>query len=49
MPVIFIAAYVFVAASIAISTPQYAIIGIGSITLFVLIYFFTRGMKKQTT
>jgi basic amino acid/polyamine antiporter, APA family len=49
MPVIFIAAYIFVAASIAISTPQYAIIGIGSIVLFMLIYFFTRGMKKQTT
>jgi len=49
MPVIFIAAYIFVAASIAISTPQYAIIGIGSITLFVLIYFISRGMKKQPT
>jgi APA family basic amino acid/polyamine antiporter len=49
MPVIFIAAYVFVAASIAISTPRYAIIGIGSIVLFMLIYFFTRGMKKQNT
>jgi hypothetical protein len=47
MPVIFIAAYVFVAASIAISTPQYAIIGIGSITLFMLIYFFTRGIKNK--
>jgi APA family basic amino acid/polyamine antiporter len=47
MPVIFIAAYIFVAASIAINTPQYAIIGIGSIILFMLIYFFTRGMKKQ--
>ncbi|HET9434462.1 MAG TPA: APC family permease, partial [Chitinophagaceae bacterium] len=49
MPVIFIAAYIFVAASIAISTPRYAIIGIGSIALFMLIYFFTRGMKKQNT
>jgi len=49
MPVIFIAAYIFVAASIAINTPQYAMIGIGSIILFMLIYFFTRGMKKQIT
>jgi len=49
MPIIFIAAYIFVAASIAISTPKYAMIGIGSIVLFMLIYFFTRGMKKQTT
>ena len=49
MPVIFIAAYVFVAASIAINTPQYAMIGIGSIILFMLIYFISRGMKKQNT
>ena len=49
LPVIFIAAYIFVATSIAINTPQYAMIGIGSIILFMLIYFFTRGMKKQTT
>src|SRR5215204_4168482 len=49
MPIIFIAAYIFVAASIAINTPQYAMIGIGSIILFMLIYFFTRGMKKQNT
>jgi len=49
MPVIFIAAYIFVAASIAINTPQYAMIGIGSIILFMLIYFITRGMKKQNT
>ena len=49
MPVVFIAAYVFVAASIAINTPQYAMIGIGSILLFMLIYFITRGTKKQKT
>jgi APA family basic amino acid/polyamine antiporter len=49
LPVIFIAAYIFVAANIAISTPKYAIIGIGAITLFMFIYFITRGMKKQIT
>lgn len=46
MPVVFIAAYIFVAASIAINTPQYAAIGIGSIALFMLIYFVTRSKRK---
>jgi APA family basic amino acid/polyamine antiporter len=46
MPVIFIAAYVFVAASIAINTPQFALIGIGSITMFMLIYFVTKSKRK---
>lgn len=47
MPVIFIAAYIFVAANIAISTPKYALIGIGSLALFMLIYFISRVIKKQ--
>jgi basic amino acid/polyamine antiporter, APA family len=47
MPVIFIAAYIFVAANIAISTPKYALIGIGSLALFMLIYFVSRIIKKQ--
>lgn len=46
MPLVFIAAYIFVAASIAISTPRFAIIGIGAIAAFMVIYFFTRGIKK---
>jgi APA family basic amino acid/polyamine antiporter len=47
LPLIFIAAYIFVAANIAISTPKYAVIGIGSIILFMLIYFISQRMKKQ--
>ena len=47
MPLIFIAAYIFVAISISINTPRYALIGIGAIAGFMIIYFLTRGMKKQ--
>jgi APA family basic amino acid/polyamine antiporter len=46
MPLIFIAAYIFVATNIAINTPQYALIGIGSLVLFILIYFISRSLKK---
>ena len=49
MPLIFIAAYIFVAISISINTPRYALIGIGSIAAFMIIYFLTRGLKKQKT
>jgi APA family basic amino acid/polyamine antiporter len=49
MPLIFIAAYIFVSINISISTPRYALIGIGSILLFMLIYFATQAMKKQKT
>jgi APA family basic amino acid/polyamine antiporter len=48
MPLIFIAAYVFVAISIAINTPKYAFIGIGSILAFMIIYFVTRKKKQNT-
>lgn len=47
MPIIFIAAYIFVAASISINTPKYALIGIGSIAAFMIIYFISRSFKKQ--
>ncbi|HJS55359.1 MAG TPA: amino acid permease [Chitinophagaceae bacterium] len=46
MPVIFIAAYIFVATNIAINTPRYALIGIGSLIMFILIYFISRSLKK---
>jgi APA family basic amino acid/polyamine antiporter len=46
MPLIFIAAYIFVATNIAINTPRYAMIGIGSLLLFILIYFISRRLKK---
>jgi len=46
LPLIFIAAYVFVAINIALSTPKYALFGIGAIAAFMLIYFFTRSQRK---
>lgn len=49
MPLIFIAAYVFVAISIAIDTPRYALIGVGSIAAFMLIYFVMVRTKKQNS
>jgi APA family basic amino acid/polyamine antiporter len=45
MPLIFIAAYLFVGTSIAINTPRYALIGLGVLGVFTGIYFFT---KKKT-
>jgi APA family basic amino acid/polyamine antiporter len=45
MPLIFIAAYVFVAINIAMSTPKYALFGISAIGAFMLIYFITRKKK----
>lgn len=47
MPLIFIAAYVFVAISITIDTPRFALIGIGAIAAFMLIYFIMVRAKKQ--
>ena len=46
MPLIFIAAYIFVGISIAINTPQFAIIGLAVLAVFIGIYFLTqRGSK----
>ena len=42
MPLIFIAAYIFVGISIAINTPQFAFIGLGVLAVFIGIYFLTR-------
>jgi basic amino acid/polyamine antiporter, APA family len=39
LPLIFMAAYVFVATSIAISDPRAALIGLGVVAAFVAIYF----------
>lgn len=47
MPLIFIAAYVFVAISITIDTPRFALIGIGAIAAFMFIYFIMVRGKKQ--
>lgn len=46
VPVIFIAAYIFVAISIAVDKPDTAITATGVLAAFLLIYFVTR--KKQT-
>ena len=46
LPIIFIAAYVFVATSIAIDKPQTAITATGVLAAFLLIFFITR--KKPT-
>ena len=47
MPLIFIAAYVFVAISISIDTPRFALIGIGAIAAFMIIYFIMVRGKNQ--
>ena len=44
-PVIFMAAYLFVGASITIADPTAALIGIGVLSAFVLIYFLTHRKK----
>lgn len=46
LPIIFIAAYIFVATSIAIDKPQTAITATGVLAAFLLIFFITR--KKPT-
>ena len=49
MPVIFIAAYIFVGISIAINTPQFAIIGLSVLAVFIGIYFLTRSLSRPTS
>lgn len=46
MPVIFIIAYLFVGTSIAIDKPKAALIGIGVLAAFVLLYFLLHGTKR---
>ncbi|HYF33480.1 MAG TPA: amino acid permease [Chitinophagaceae bacterium] len=48
MPLIFIAAYIFVGISIAISTPMFAIVGLGVLAVFIGIYFLTRFVSTPT-
>ena len=47
MPVIFIAAYLFVATSIAIDKPQTAITATAVLAGFLLLYFVTRKIKQR--
>ena len=47
MPIIFIAAYLFVAGSITMADPKAALTGLIVLAAFVLIYFISRKMKKN--
>ena len=46
LPVIFIAAYVFVCGSIIFNTPYIALTGTGVLAAFMILYFLTAGRKK---
>ena len=47
MPLIFIAAYLFVGTSIAIADPKAALIGVGVLAAFIAIYFLFNYRKKH--
>lgn len=47
MPVIFIAAYVFVAISIFLDKPATAMTGIGILAAFIALYFIVRSLNKK--
>ena len=49
MPVIFIAAYLFVATSITIADPKAALTGVAVLTVFVLLYFLFHKKKGTTS
>ena len=47
MPLVFIAAYVFVGTSIAIAAPSSALIGMAILTAFIIIYFLFHWNRKK--
>jgi APA family basic amino acid/polyamine antiporter len=47
MPLIFIAAYIFVGTSIAFNTPNLALIGTSVFLAFLLVYFLIMNTKKN--
>ncbi len=47
MPLIFIAAYIFVGISIFVSTPYLALTALAVFAAFLLLYFLTAGFRKQ--
>ncbi len=49
MPIIFVLAYLFVGTVIAITFPQYAVIGLSVFVAFLLIYFATQKLRIQKT
>lgn len=48
LPLIFIAAYLFVGTSIAIDDPKAALIGVGVLAAFIIIYFIFNHNKKES-
>lgn len=48
LPIIFIAAYIFVAISIAIDNYQTALTGLGVLAAFIIIYFVSRRFSRTT-
>ena len=48
LPLVFIAAYIFVGTSIALSTPKLALIATLVFAAFLLIYFLVRRLKRDT-
>jgi APA family basic amino acid/polyamine antiporter len=48
-PIIFIAAYIFVAISIAVQTPSTALTGVIVLAAFMILYFATQNLRKQKT
>ena len=48
LPLVFIAAYIFVGTSIAFSTPNLALTGTGVFAVFLLIYFIVTSNRKKT-
>lgn len=48
MPLLFVITYVFVGTIIAITFPQYAVIGLSVFAAFLLLYFVIKGFKKRS-
>ncbi|HKP31462.1 MAG TPA: APC family permease [Chitinophagaceae bacterium] len=48
LPIIFIATYIFVGTVIAITNPQYAVIGTSVFIAFLIIYFLAKKFSKST-
>ena len=47
LPLVFIAAYIFVGISIAVNTPDLALIGTGVFAVFLIIYFLVKSLQKK--
>ncbi len=47
LPLIFMAAYIFVGTSIAIQTPETAMVGVGVLAAFMILYFLVKGIHSE--